>query len=250
MIPVAIHPFARGPSAIHRLDPRTRLVCASAGSVWVAAQAELTPLCAALAGGLLLVWLARLPGRVLMRRFAGLNVLMAFALASLPFSVSGAAIAVIGPLVATDTGLHKALTVVLAGNALGLLFSALVATIEPTTLAHALLHLRVPEKLVRIMMFAVRYVDVINQSRHRLMRAMRARGYVARMERHTLETTANLVGALLAESIERAQRIELAMRCRGWRGQFHVLNHFRFDRADYIFGSAFLLSLTCCGLLP
>lgn len=107
-----------------------------------------------------------------------------------------------------------------------LLLTALVTTMEPTVLAHALPHLRMPEKRERIPTFAVRYVDVLSDSRLRIARAMKARGYVARCSVQTVRTSSSLVACLFAQSLDRAQRVERAMYCCGRRSQFSLLDHF------------------------
>ncbi len=45
----------------------------------------------------------------------------------------------------------------------------------------------------------------------------------------------SLVGHLLLRTWERAERIYLAMRCRGFDGQFHVRQSYRFGRAEVLF---------------
>lgn len=247
MISVAAHPLASLSSPIHRLDPRYRLVCAFAASIWIVATPRTAPLLAALAGATALALAARVPARVLASRLFALNAFLLLALATLPFSVPGQAVAQIGPLSASAAGLERTFHLLIAGNALALLLTALVATIEPVTLGHALIHLRVPAKLVHILMFAIRYVDVLHRSRLRLTRAMRARGFVPRADAHGLRSTAYLVAALVAESITRAQRVEQAMKCRGWRGRFYVLNHFSAGPRDLWFAAVFLAALAVVG---
>lgn len=240
------------PSVLSRVDPRVRLLCVLAASVWVAATPRLTPLCALAAFGLLLVLLAKVPARVLARRLGALNAFMALVLFTLPLAPGVAGDAVLwqaGWVRVHEEGLMHALRIVLAGHALVLLFTALVASMEPVTLAHALLHLRVPGKLVRILMFAIRYIDVLHATRLRRERAMRARGFTARCDMHTLRTTAHLVGALVAESLARAQRIEMAMRARGWQGGFPMLHHFHLHAGDWLFAAGFGAALLAIGAM-
>jgi cobalt/nickel transport system permease protein len=241
-------PLASLDSPIHRLDPRYRLACAAIASFWVVAMPRTAPLFAALVGALALAWAARVPARLLAKRVAALNAFALLALATLPFSVPGETIAVLGPFRASAVGLERALHLLVASNALALLFTALVATIEPTALGHALASLRVPAKLVHILLFAVRYVQVLHESRLRLARAMRARGYAPRASWHGLRSTGDLVTALVAKSVARAERVEQAMRCRGWRGRLHLLDDFRAAPADRGFLVAFMVVLAALGV--
>lgn len=228
---------------LDRLDPRVRLLAVAAASLWVARAPGLGPLAGACALAALLALAARADGRRLLRALLALNGFMLVAAATLPFSIAGDPLWQAGAWMASVQGAQRAATIVLAGNTLVLLLAALVAPIEPVTLAHALLHLKVPDKLVRILMFALRYVDVLHQTRLRLTRAMRARGHVPRLDRHTLRSAGHLVAALVGHSVERAQRIEMAMRCRGWQGRFPVLHHFHLGWRDAVFAGAFALAL-------
>ncbi|WP_341931023.1 cobalt ECF transporter T component CbiQ [Methyloversatilis discipulorum] len=243
MIAVGIAP----PSLLSRVDPRVRLLCVLAASAWVAATPRLLPLLALAAGSLLLALVARVPAQVLVRRLLALNAFMAMVLVTLPFAPGGDVIGQLAGASIYSDGLMHALRIMLAGHALVLLFVALVATMEPVTLAHALLHLKVPDKLVRILMFAIRYIDVLHDTRLRRERAMRARGFTARCDAHTVRMTAHLVGALVGDSLARAQRIEQAMRARAWRGGFPMLHHFHLRATDLLFGLMFGVSLLSIG---
>ena len=66
-------------------------------------------------------------------------------------------------------------------------------------------------------------------------RAMRVRGFRPRLDRHTCRSLGYLVGMLLVRSFDRAERILAAMRCRGFRGHFFVLDHFVFRARDGVF---------------
>jgi len=245
MIAIGIAP----PSLLSHVDPRVRLLCALFASVWIAATPRLLPL-AALAGcGLLLAVIARVPARVLLRRLFVLNAFMALVLVTLPLSPGCEVLWQFAGVGLYHDGLMHALRIVLAGHALTLLFVALVVTLEPVTLAHALLHLKVPDKLVRILMFAIRYIDVLHDTRLRRERAIRARGFSARCDRHTVRTTAHLVGSLVGDSLARAQRIEQAMRARGWRGGFPMLHHFHLRVSDLAFGLLFAACLLSIGVI-
>ncbi|WP_019915477.1 cobalt ECF transporter T component CbiQ [Methyloversatilis discipulorum] len=245
MIAIGIAPR----SPLSHVDPRVRLLCVLTASAWIAATPRLSSLLVLTAGSLVLALVARVPARTLMRRLLALNAFMALVLVTLPLSPGGEVVYQVAGVSIHGDGLMHALRIVLAGHALVLLFAALVATMEPVTLAHALLHLNVPDKLVRILMFAIRYIDVLHDTRLRRERAMRARGFVARCDAHTLRTTAHLVGALVGDSLARAQRIEQAMRARGWRGGFPMLHHFHLRASDLAFGLLFAACLLSIGVI-
>lgn len=215
-------------SPIDRIDPRVRVVAAGA-LVILAAVANrwlaLGLLLSACAAGLLLV---DLRSRELRRRLLPINLVMLLLAAILPLTTSGTPLAEVGSLEFSREGLALALRILLKGNAILLTLIVLLGAMETITLGHALAHLHVPDKLTHIMLFTVRYVDVLHREYHRLHTAMKMRGFRPRMSRHTYRAYGYLVGMLLVRSLDRAERIVAAMKCRGFRGRFYLLDHFAF----------------------
>lgn len=216
-------------SPIHRLDPRVRLL--SAGLLVIAAAVAHRPpvLASMLAAAMGLALVARLPARAIRRRFAGLNVFLAV-------------LWLTAPLAAPGEGVRVALQAALKANAILFFGSALVSTLDVVTLGHALAHLRAPRKLVHLFLFTVRYLEVLHAEYDRLRRAMAARAFRPRMNRHTYAALAALAGALLARSLDRAERVVGAMKCRGFRGEFYLLHHFHSHFSDRVAG---LVALAC-----
>lgn len=206
-------------SVVAGLDPRIRLVTALGVIAGIIALSTPLALGAALAGGLVLVALARLPATVLRHRLMHVEGFMLVLLVLLPFTTPGTALFVLGPVAASGEGLARALTIALKVNAAMLSTFALLGSLEPVRLGRAAAQLGLPERLVHLFLFAVRYVGVFRAEATRLVEAMRARAFVARSNRHTWRTLGNLAGLLLLRSLERAERVEEAMRCRGHAGR-------------------------------
>jgi cobalt/nickel transport system permease protein len=125
--------------------------------------------------------------------------------------------------------------IALKANAIVLALMALLGTMEITVVGHALSHLRVPDKLNHLLLFTIRYIDVLRREYQRLAAAMKIRGFRPRMSRHAYRTYGYLVGMLLVRSVDRSERIMAAMKCRGFRGRFYLLDHFAFSRHDLPF---------------
>ena len=70
----------------------------------------------------------------------------------------------------------------------------------------------------------------------RLRNAVIIRCFKAGTNIHTYRTYAYLVGMLIVRSYERSQRIYQAMLCRGFKGRFPVISHFRLRKGDVVFG--------------
>ncbi|HEU5454759.1 MAG TPA: energy-coupling factor transporter transmembrane component T, partial [Nocardioides sp.] len=93
----------------------------------------------------------------------------------------------------------------------------LAATTEPDDLLRGLQRLRVPDPLVQIMGFMIRYLDVVTGEMGRMLTAMRSRGYDPRSPRHW-PVLGRSLGALFIRSYERGERVHLAMLSRGYTG--------------------------------
>jgi cobalt/nickel transport system permease protein len=228
---------------LDRLDPRGRLVAAVVFSIVVAVAQRFPTLVVALAAAAAAAVLARVSWRAVLRRLLPLNAFMLLVLVLVPLEVEGLPLATLGPLEFSREGLAVAAGIALKANAIILALAVLVGTMEITTLGHALHHLYLPEKLIHLLLFTVRYVDVLRREYGRLRAAMKVRGFRPRISRHTYRSFGYLVGMLLVRSVDRSERIEAAMKCRGFRGRFFLLDHFAFTRRDVPFAVASLAVL-------
>ena len=93
----------------------------------------------------------------------------------------------------------------------------LAATTEPVAVLAGLHRLRMPDLLVQIMGFMIRYLDVVTAELGRMLVAMRSRGCDPRYPRHW-PVLARSLGALFIRSYERGERVHLAMLSRGYTG--------------------------------
>ena len=89
---------------------------------------------------------------------------------------------------------------------------------EPRALLLGLERLRLPQQLVQIMGFMIRYVDVVTDEMRRMRIARESRGFTARNPRHW-PVVARSLGALFIRSYERGERVHLAMVSRGYTGR-------------------------------
>ncbi len=193
-----------------------------------------TPRALALAGGLALI-LAKAVGaswRTLIRRMAALNALLIFLLPLM--AVESFALSAWPWRLAPDRLILFA-AVALRANAILILAQGLVGAMDMATLGHALVHLRCPPKLAHLIVFSARYLDLLRHEWNRLYRAARMRGFRMSIGLRTWRVLGALVGGLLLRSLDRAERVLYAMKCRGYQGRFFMLHHFRYTAADAVF---------------
>ncbi len=224
---------------LDRVDPRARMLAAFGLVVVMAAAGRFTTLGAGLAGATLCAAMSGSPRSLLLRRLAALNAILLPIALLLPLTTDGTLVGRLGPWLYTQEGLQVAAAVVLKGNGIVLASVGLLGTLPAATLGHVLSHLRVPAKLVHLTVFTVRYLDVFRREYARLRAAMRVRGFRPGVNRHTYRSLGYLAGMLLVRSLDRSEHIAAAMKCRGFRGRFYLLDHFAFSAPrDVPFGLA------------
>ena len=174
------------------------------------------------------VAVSRVPATYLLRRMVVEVPFVVFAVLT-PFIATGPRVEVLGVAV-SQPGLTAAWALLVKGT-LGVLASlTLAATTEPRDLLAGLERLRVPNLLVQIMGFMVRYLDVVTDEMRRMRVARESRGFTARDVRHW-PVIARSAGALFIRSYERGERVHLAMLSRGYTGTLPRLS--ATDHADH-----------------
>lgn len=235
--------FSLGSTWLHSRDPRVRVVAAVLSAVLVAVSQSyvVSGFALLLAAGL--ITLAGLWGLRLLKRLLLANAFILFLWFFLPFSTPGPALLHVGPLTVSHPGLLLAGLITLKSNAIIMLLIALISTIPLPSLGHTLNRLGVPNKLCHLLLFAVRYVSVIEQEYTRLKRAMKVRGFKPRASVHTYRSYGHLLGMLFVRSWDRAERVHQAMCCRGFAGRFYSLRSFPHTTSDTVFALLMLCSL-------
>jgi cobalt/nickel transport system permease protein len=209
-------------------------LAASAFAVVAVALHHLMPLGIALGVAAMVMAVARLPLWQTVKRVMMMDGFIIVMLLMLPFTVPGDPLFRLWGWPASAQGLHQALVIALKANAVVLCLMALVGTMEPPTLGHALARLKVPERLIHLMLFTIRYIDVIDQEYQRLRIAMKTRGFRPRNSLHTYRSYGYLIGMLLVRALERSERILQAMKCRGFTGRLPLLDTLAYGRHDAI----------------
>lgn len=109
----------------------------------------------------------------------------------------------------------------------------LIATTSFSGVCLALEQLGAPRVFTLQLLFLHRYLFVLVEEGTRLVRARALRSFNGKGQ--GLGIFAQMVGQLLLRTIDRAQRIHQAMRCRGFNGEIHLLRTYRFGRAELLF---------------
>jgi len=206
-----------GHSVVHRAPAHVKLVTLVVFMLVVVATPR--EWYGAFAGYLLLlcgvIAISGVPAPYLARRMLIEAPFLLFALA-VPFIADGPRTDVLG-LSLSQPGLWAAWGLAAKGS-LGVLASlTLAATTDPQDVLIGLRRLRMPDLIVQIMGFMLRYLDVVTAEMGRMLTAMRSRGCDPRSPRHW-PVLARSLGALFIRSYERGERVHLAMLSRGYDG--------------------------------
>jgi cobalt/nickel transport system permease protein len=233
-------------SAVHRLDPRAKIVGLlgvtvvgvstplSAWPVWIGCAAVLASVAA----------LARVPPGVVWRRARVVLPLVVFVAAFVPFVRGGDEAFSIGPLSVSAEGL-AVLAAVSAKAAIGTVSAVLLtATTSVPAVIRGLEAMRVPRLLTLIAAFMYRYLFVVADELRRMRSALAARAY---RPRSLLGAGAlgRMTTALFLRSYARGERVYLAMAARGYTGTMPRIEPLRLARADAVF-----VGLIVAALLP
>jgi cobalt/nickel transport system permease protein len=227
-------------SPLARWDARWKLAALVLAAFGIAVLDGLAPSLVALAVGLMLLALARLPARWVRGRL-GLFALAALPfLLILPFTLDGPGWD-LGPIHTSEHGLAVGLAVFARCAAIGCLSLVLVGTAPLHHTLAAAQRLRVPGLLVLIAGLTYRYTFLLVDEYKRVRVALRTRGFRMTATRHGYRTMGHVTGAILVRGADRADRVSEAMRCRGFDGTFHTTSSFRATKTDF-FGFVVLVA--------
>lgn len=224
--------FAHLDSPLHSLDPRVKIAGFTAFLVAIALVQGLAG--AALGLALAVAWLllSRIPLGFTMRRLKAVIIFLAPFLIILPLTHPGG----------WRPGLERGATVFVKGLAMVLTIIPMFGTTPFHVSMKALTRLKVPARLVTMILFAYRYLFVFADENRMVQQALKARGFKPRSSRGALRTLGSLVGLLVVRAFERTERIYQAMLARGFKDRFGTFQEFAPGWPDALKGGAILLA--------
>ena len=225
--------LACGDSALHRLDPRAKLVATLVFIVMVVsfdkyAISALTPF---FIYPIFLISLGGLPAKYLAKKVLAVSpfavlvgifnpVMDTSALFYIgPYGVSGGWVSFISIILRFILTVSAALILIsLTG------FNAVCA---------ALLRFGVPRPFVVQLLFFYRYIFVLADEAERMLRARSLRAPNSKAV--VFNVFIQLAGNLLLRTLARAERIYRAMRCRGFDGHIHLIRRMKIGTPEFLF---------------
>lgn len=135
----------------------------------------------------------------------------------LPFVARGAQIDILGISV-SESGLVAAIALLMKATLSVIASIVFASTTTPRDMVRGLERLRLPQIMVQILTFMLRYLDVVSAELRRMRIARESRAFTARHLGH-LKVLGQSAGALFIRSYERGERVHLAMLSRGYTGR-------------------------------
>ncbi|KGN38706.1 cobalt ECF transporter T component CbiQ [Knoellia subterranea] len=220
------HLHVEGDSPVHRLPAHVKLIGLVVFVLLVVALPRDAHLAraATLAVAVIVVALTRVPVRHVLSRLVVETPFVVFAVV-LPFVATGPR-TTIGPVTVSRPGLEAGLALLVTATTSVLMAVAFATTTSSRDLVRALQHLHVPDRLVQILAFMVRYLGVVGSQAQRMKVARESRGFAPRSVR-SWPVIATSAGALFIRSYERGERVHLAMMSRGYTGRMPVTDPLR-----------------------
>ncbi|MCP1662409.1 MAG: cobalt ECF transporter T component CbiQ [Methanocalculus sp. MSAO_Arc1] len=227
-----IDKYANLNSAIHRLEPRCKVISFTI-LIFSAVFVETLHLALlALLIAITILIISRLPLAFVVRRSKVILVFILPILILMPLTVPGTPLWQAGPVIFSEEGFFFALLITLRSVAAITLVLTLLGTQRFDTTLKALSLLKVPGILIQMLFFTYRYIYVMMDEFLSIWSAMRAKGYSFRLNRYGLSIIGNLVGMLLVKSYERAERVFLGMQAKGYQGRPMSFAPFAIRRSD------------------
>jgi cobalt/nickel transport system permease protein len=233
--------FATGTSRIHTLDPRARICAALGYSLLNAIAEQFAVLVMALVFSCILVLIARLDLKMVVKRLKPLFWFLLLLWIFMPISFAGDAAFTIGKFDIPEAGLVITGMITLKSLSILLLFMALVASMSISTLGHALGSMGLNGKLIFLILMTYRYIFVIENEYARLYTAMKIRGFRSGTNMHSYRTFAYLAGMLFVRASKRAGRVHQAMKCRGFTGEFYSFDNYTFTKESLFFSACMII---------
>lgn len=225
---ITLGQYLPGRSAIHRLDPRMKILLLLAFIVFIFITNNYYALAVTTLSVLSMMLLTRIPIKMYVKSMKMILFIVLFTAVLNLFYGRGEPLVQLGFLKVTQAGINNAVFVAVRIASLIIVSSMLTFTTSPTDLTDALERLMKPLKFFHVkvheiammMTIALRFVPTLLEETDKIMSAQKARG--ADMESGNLiqriKALVPVLVPLFVSAFRRAYELATAMECRCYRG--------------------------------
>ncbi len=236
--------FAAGDSFFHRLDSRVKLLAAAVYTMAVISLPAKAFLAVAVftAPPFAVLVFGQIPLVFVFRRIAAVSPFVLMLAVSCVFYDSTLHEVFLGPYILNlSGGWIRCFTILFKFIVTMMTLFALMGTTRFGDLLAGLGWMRFPDILVMQISFVYRYLFVLIDRIHHILRARAARRIRSLGFRLESRIAASMVGSLFIESIETAGRIHIAMQARGFVGVFHPIRPLAIGWQEWLFAAGFCI---------
>ena len=234
-----IDKYAHLKSVFHSWDPRVKLVCFSFLILSIALLPNLLTASLGFVLAIILVFISRIPFSFVLGNSRWVILFVLFFFIIMPLTVPGKILVRLNFVTISWEGLRLACLIALRAISICMLIFPMIGTMGFHKTLKALSRLRVPNKIIQMIMFTYRYIFVFIGESRRMFIAAKARLFKKRTDIPTLRVTSNLISMLFIRGFERTQYIYNAMASRGYKGNLEILDEFKLCVKDFL--KAFLI---------
>lgn len=233
-----IDKFAYQDSPVHRLDSRVKFIVVLVFTAMVISlpRTSLSILVCYAVGPFTILVLGRIPLRFAFKHILLVSPFVLVLALSCPLYDKTPVTVAFGPFLwQSSQGWLRCFAILGKFVVTMLALIALVSTTRFSTLLAGLQRLGLPKVLIIQLGFLYRYIFVLIDKAHRILRARQARKLRNLGFKAELKIAAAMLGSLLVRSIDSAERINVGMQARAFDGRWRSLSKLRIGRSDLIF---------------
>ena len=244
-----IDKFAYQDSPVHRLDSRVKFIVTLVFTAAVVSLPRTSPsiLTCYAVGPFMILVLGGIPLRFAFKHILLVSPFILVLALTCPLYDRAPVAVAFGPFFwQTSLGWMRCFTILGKFTVTMLALIALVSTTRFSDLLTGLQRLGLPKLLIIQLGFLYRYIFILIDKAHHILRARAGRKLVNLGFAAELNIAAAMIGSLLIRSIDSAEHVNIAMQARGFEGKWHSISRLKIRRCDLLFtltAASFLLGL-------
>jgi cobalt/nickel transport system permease protein len=235
-----IDKFAYQDSLIHRLDSRMKFIVVLVFTAVVISLPRTSPaiLACYAVGPFAVLVLAKVPLRFAFRHVLLVSPFVLVLALSCPLYDKTPVTVAFGPFIwQSSLGWMRCFAILAKFIVTMLALIALVSTTRFNDLLTGLQKLGLPKLLIIQLGFLYRYIFILIDRAHHILRARAGRKLRNLGFKAELKIAAAMLGSLLIRSIDNAEHINIAMQARGFDGSWHTISRLKIRRSDLLFAA-------------
>jgi cobalt/nickel transport system permease protein len=206
-------------SVLHRMDLRLKIISIFASALIISSCRTVSSAGASIIFAMLLTFFSGIPLTFYLKKLYLPLIFLIPLFLFLPFSSGGDVLFQLYYISIYKEGIILSSVIGLKVISIIILINIIPATASFRDISAALKALRVPDKMLNIILFSYRYFFVFFEDLRKMRVALTLRGFRTMNPFKSLKSSSYLAGSILVRSFEQTERIYMAMMLRGYSGR-------------------------------